>query len=303
MVLGGQPPGRVGRRRLFLRKGAARAALFSIAGRFALDAIAPGGIELAQPAHALRDRRMRDEQAAEPVLGEGVDREQRLGGRASLERDELGRLLEPQQRVGEAVRRVAELRRVAGRRRTRASARRAGGRTPPRSARGRRGAPAGASRRSGSSRGAARRRRRPPSAPACRGAARARSRARAHPRARPAGRRRRSRCSGRRRSCARRVRSPPRSGCPSRNQVEPRLRDSGARREPLDRRVEERRLADRHLSRADHPERDAVERPVRAERDEEQRAEDEDREPAHAVEQPADERDHAGERQRRAARS
>src|SRR5438132_14427974 len=69
MVLGGQPPGRVGRRRLVSRK-EPRERLFFVLLRccFALDAIAPGRIEAAQPAHSFRDRRVRDEQRAEPAL-------------------------------------------------------------------------------------------------------------------------------------------------------------------------------------------------------------------------------------------
>ena len=196
MVLGGQPPGRVGRRRLFARKGAARAALFHGPRRPLRCARARA--RRVEP----RSRRTRSptggcvtKSAAEPVLRERVDREERLGRRAALELDELGRLLEPAsaRRRGRAASRRASPR--AGRPRTRASARRAGGRTPPRPARARRAATARASRRSGSSRGATaasddgrrldlRRR----------GGGRARSRARARPRARPAGRRRRSPC-------------------------------------------------------------------------------------------------------------
>ena len=46
--------------------------------------------------------------AASPLLVERVDRVERLGRRARAELDELVRLLEPQQRVGEAVRRLAD---------------------------------------------------------------------------------------------------------------------------------------------------------------------------------------------------
>src|SRR3954453_7984880 len=68
MVLGGQPPGRVGRRRLFAEKEPLKRLFFvpDSGGRFALDAAAPGRVELAKPAHALRDRRVRDEQRGEP---------------------------------------------------------------------------------------------------------------------------------------------------------------------------------------------------------------------------------------------
>src|SRR5690348_13441540 len=52
---------------------------------------------------------MRDEQRGDPFLGEWIDRVQRLGRRARLELDEFAGLLEADQRVGKAVRRVAEL--------------------------------------------------------------------------------------------------------------------------------------------------------------------------------------------------
>ena len=67
------------------------------------------GSSVPQAADALADRRVRDEERGEALLGERVRRVERLGRRARLERDELHRLLEAQQRVGEAVRRVAEL--------------------------------------------------------------------------------------------------------------------------------------------------------------------------------------------------
>src|SRR5205814_8525021 len=94
MVLGGQPPGRVGRRRLISERrnagppkgglGVSRSeqqasGSFSCPDSgcfFAVDPVAPRGIELAQPAHPLRNRRVRDEQRAEPALREGVDREE-----------------------------------------------------------------------------------------------------------------------------------------------------------------------------------------------------------------------------------
>ena len=53
---------------------------------------------------------------------------------------------------------------------------------------------------------------------------------------------------------------------PVREEVEPRLRHSGERGEPLDRGVEQRRLGERQLARADHPEHDAVERTSRRRR-------------------------------------
>src|SRR4029079_9973110 len=50
-------------------EGEPRERLFFVSGGgFALDAVAPGGIELPQPAHPLRDRGVRDEQGAEPGL-------------------------------------------------------------------------------------------------------------------------------------------------------------------------------------------------------------------------------------------
>jgi len=81
---------------------------------------------------------------------------------------------------------------------------------------------------------------------------------------------------------------------PVRDEIEPRLHDSAKRGEPLDGRVQKRRLADRQLARADHPEHDAVERPVRAD-DEQQAGEDEDREDAEPAELPAHEREHAAD--------
>src|SRR5581483_8902921 len=72
------------------------------------------------------------------------------------------------------------------------------------------------------------------------------------------------------------------------------LQHAGARREPLDRRMEQRRLGDEQLARAHHPEHDAIERPVRA-ADEQQPAEDEDREQPQAADTPADEREHAAD--------
>src|SRR5438132_11259604 len=63
MVLGGQPPGRVGRRRFICRK-EPRKRLFSFrssGGGFAVNPVAPGRIEVAPPADALRDGRVRDD--------------------------------------------------------------------------------------------------------------------------------------------------------------------------------------------------------------------------------------------------
>jgi len=51
---------------------------------------------------------MRHEERCEPVLGERIDRVQRLCRRRRLERKELLRLLEADERVGQTVRRAAE---------------------------------------------------------------------------------------------------------------------------------------------------------------------------------------------------
>src|SRR3954468_22390808 len=72
MVLGGQPPGRVGRRRLFRSRRAAFERLFVVLGRAQL--VAPVGVERAQPADTFADRGMGDEEAREPFLRERVDR-------------------------------------------------------------------------------------------------------------------------------------------------------------------------------------------------------------------------------------
>src|SRR5204863_5431117 len=71
--------------------------------------LAPRRVERPQPADALADGRMRDEQGREALLGERVDRVERLGRRAGLELDELAGLLEADQCVCQPVRRVAEL--------------------------------------------------------------------------------------------------------------------------------------------------------------------------------------------------
>src|SRR2546421_12857562 len=76
--------------------------------------VAPLRVEAAQPADALLDLRMRDEERGEAFLEERVERPERLGCRARLEVDELGRLLEPKERIGEAVRGPAELRGAGG---------------------------------------------------------------------------------------------------------------------------------------------------------------------------------------------
>jgi hypothetical protein len=60
-------------------------------------------------AHTLRDGRMRGEERREPFLEKRVERPERLGRRRRFELDELGGLLEAQQRVGKPVRRAAQL--------------------------------------------------------------------------------------------------------------------------------------------------------------------------------------------------
>src|SRR5437773_1286360 len=75
---------------------------FVVLGRPQL--LAPVRVEIAQPADALADRRMRHEQLRQAFFRERVDRVQRLGGRAGCKRDELARLLEPNERIGEPVR-------------------------------------------------------------------------------------------------------------------------------------------------------------------------------------------------------
>lgn len=142
MVLGGQPPGRVGRRRIIFER-AAECGPFSLwalreqrcGGRWGdhddqyptawppgrgqrprligdqprraqltpkvarlgrPQLLAPVRVEIPQPAHALRDPWMRDEHPRKALFGERVDRPQRLGGRARLERDQFARLFEPQ---------------------------------------------------------------------------------------------------------------------------------------------------------------------------------------------------------------
>src|SRR5437773_4929486 len=72
--------------------------------------VAPVGVELAQPADALGDRWMRHEQAGDALLCKGVERVEGLGRRVGAELDQLGGLLEADQRVREAVRGTAERR-------------------------------------------------------------------------------------------------------------------------------------------------------------------------------------------------
>ena len=71
---------------------------------------------------ALADRRMRREERRRGRGGERVDRVERLGRRVRAELDELARLLQPEERVGEPVRRSRRSRRRTRSARTRASA-------------------------------------------------------------------------------------------------------------------------------------------------------------------------------------
>src|SRR3954462_2900577 len=89
MVLGGQPPGRVGRRRLFRPRRAAFERLFVVLSRAQLCARIR--VERPQPAHALPDGRVRDEDAGEAFVGEWLERVERLGRWARLELDEFRR--------------------------------------------------------------------------------------------------------------------------------------------------------------------------------------------------------------------
>src|SRR6266542_6349835 len=110
MVLGGQPPGRVGRRRTNVER-AGSAGSFSFRWHWGRgdalsgpELLAPVGIEVTQPAHALAHRRVSDEQRRESLLREGVEGVERLGCRVGAELHQLGCLLEPDQRIREPVR-------------------------------------------------------------------------------------------------------------------------------------------------------------------------------------------------------
>ena len=265
MVLGEQPPGRVGRRPfILLRKEPLHAALFRASGASsgceccsrarACCQLAPVRIELAQPADALAERRMRDEQRREPLLHERVDRVQRLGRRARLERHELGGLLEADERVREAVRRAAELSGDAVGLELPLRREQRDGRTPPRPGRARTAAPAGTTRRcalaSIDRRGERRRR---PSAPARRGARMCASSCASTPSSSAGG----HAPSSRRETASAELPSAPRPVASARgiavgDEVEPRLHDARARRQPLDGRVEQRRLG-RAAARARRP--------------------------------------------------
>src|SRR6476469_7820324 len=73
------------------------------------ELVAPVWVEPAQAPDPLLDLRMRDEERRETLFEERVERPEGLGRRARLEVDELGRLLESEERVREPVRRPAEL--------------------------------------------------------------------------------------------------------------------------------------------------------------------------------------------------
>ena len=259
MVLGGQPPGRVGRRRLTSQSPRLRRALLVLRETRAFPAgrpgqarcarVSPAGggrrvaastaprrrgeaaptslrgseffsppvrVERAQALHALADRRVRREQGGEADLCERVDRVERLGRRARGELEQLLRLLEAEERVGQAVRGAAQAGGDAVGGELALRAQRGGAGTRPRSGRGRTAAPARASRRSGSSRRPSPRARRAASARSRRGCGSSRARARGRPRAPPASARRRARARRRSRRRACRGRPTARAGrCPA----------------------------------------------------------------------------------------
>jgi hypothetical protein len=68
----------------------------------------PLRVERAQPRDAVGGWRLRREQRRKAARRERVDREERRRGRVGTQFHELGRLLEPNERVGEPVRRLAD---------------------------------------------------------------------------------------------------------------------------------------------------------------------------------------------------
>src|SRR3954451_22135295 len=70
MVLGKQSPGRVGRRPFLRQAPEGGPVAFPVSG--GSEVVAPVRVELAQFAHPLADRRMRDEQRGEPFVREGI---------------------------------------------------------------------------------------------------------------------------------------------------------------------------------------------------------------------------------------
>src|ERR671924_424342 len=96
MVLGGQPPGRVGRRRIFFL-GPRRGPFFW------------SEVQRPQPADPLRDGRVSREQRTEVTFLEGIDHVQRPRGRVPDEGDKVGGLVEAQSSA--AIRSAANSRR------------------------------------------------------------------------------------------------------------------------------------------------------------------------------------------------
>src|SRR4051794_41393520 len=72
------------------------------------ELLAPVRIKGAEALHPFADRRVRPEQRRKAFFLEGVDRVERLRRGRRLEREQLLRLLEADQRIGEAVRGAAE---------------------------------------------------------------------------------------------------------------------------------------------------------------------------------------------------
>ena len=141
------------------------------------------GALLAQASDARVQRWMRLEHARDALVREGVHRIERLGRRRGGELDQLGRPIEPQQRVCEVVAAAGRACSPARRPGARVSARGECGRKRRRSARGCRARPASASRRPGWSRGAWLRRGRRRSARERLAGGHGRARARSRPRA------------------------------------------------------------------------------------------------------------------------
>ena len=98
----------------------------------------------------------------------------------------------------------------------------------------------------------------------------------------------------RERGAARAAAGRERARQPVRDQIQPRLGHPRDRGQARDVRMEQRRLADGQLTRADHAEHDPVEVPVGA-ADEQERAEAEDREEPEAAERPAGQREETGD--------
>ena len=85
-----------------------RAAVAGFAG-LRRPAGAPAGVELSSACESARRGRVRREHGRETIVAEGADNVERLGRRARApELDEVHRLFEPDERVGQAVRRAAD---------------------------------------------------------------------------------------------------------------------------------------------------------------------------------------------------